>query len=360
MQAYAISRDDLSTLDILAVTDCYLVHDLDLTERSYVTTGRKIKQKRGDFLLLKDDGKIVHMGIIDSVENANGQNNHTIFMTEMENIFDRKIILQGEDTIKNKGIEDFLVDTINREFAASDDAMSNLDYIMATATTHTKAYASPETEDGGIYNLKTYIGNAREQYGIFLDFEFSRGKLWITANKKEQAVFKFDLGVSDVSKYEEVYSVDALAKLTAVWKIPDREEDGEIITGAAEVLHYYLRTDRTLTTNVDDPQRAAGSEDTIYIQCDTKEEALEQMQNQFAANAYEHSVTARIRSRSKIYPNDELYTGHRCEIKTRSRGVQNSIITTVTRRSNSAYTEVKFGKLPVTLTEKIKKGERKA
>jgi hypothetical protein len=275
---------------------------------------------------------------------------------EKESIFDQKIIVANDDLIAAVGIEDFIADTIKREFVASDDTFLNLDYIDIEVLTHTPVYAAVSTDTGGIYNFLTYLGNAREYYGIFLDFDFSGGRLKITISKKEQSTLRVDASVTDVTNYTEDYSVDALAKLTVIWKIPDTEDDdGNITVGDTTILHFYLLADRTITTDVDDPNRAKGKIDVIYCECEAEEEAIQTARNEFAGNAYEHSVTADILRTSRIYPADELYIGHTCQIKTKGYGVRKSFVSSVSYSQNSAFTSVKFGNMAITLIEKLRK-----
>lgn len=355
-QAYIVAKQDLTILDILSVSEYDIDLDSEFSGKSTVVTARVPTYEQGDYIFLKNSsGTTFYKGVIDTVDNTNGESKHTLNCLEIENFFDQKVIINGESLISSTGIEDFIALAINENFVSSDDTLLNLDYITVEVKTHTPVAASVDTDDGGIYNLLTYIGNAREYYGIFLDFEFTGKTLTITISKKDQETFKFDSTVSDVDDYDEVYSVDALAKLTAIWKIPDTEEDGVTTVGATTILKRYLKTNRTTTDDVDDPDRAVGSVDTIYIECETEEEALQEIANEFKGNAYDHSVTANVRRSSLIYPESAFYVGHECEIKTVSHGIKDSMITEVSYSNDSEYISVKFGNMAVTLIEKLRK-----
>lgn len=356
---YVISKQDLAILDVFTVTDYSISKNLDYSGKTTVTVGRTPFVEEGDFVFLKNEsGEIFYIGVTDTISNNSGSAQTTLNLLEKENIFDRKVILSGESVISSTGIEDFIANTIKSNFIASDDSFLNLTYIEVKATTHTKVYASVDN-DNGIFNLLTYMGNALEYYGIFVDFEFTGSALKITIYKKSQNLCKIDAGVSDVTNYVEDYNVDVLAKLTQVWKIPDTEENGVVTSvGATTIRSFYLLNDRTISTNVSDPNRAKGTIDVIYTECEEADEAYQTAINEFTNNSYDHSVTADIRRKSDLYPDDEFYVGHKCEIKTKAHGVRNSIVSEISYTMGSAYISVKFGNMAITLIEKLRK-ERK-
>lgn len=356
---YIISKADIKILDIKNVEDFSIALDSEYKGKSTVDLGEKPIVEDRDYLFLKHDtGEIFFTGIVESVSNTSGQNAHTLNVIEIENIFDRNIFIGSEEVKKTTGIEDFIKNEIEANFSKSNDALLNMNYLEIEVLTHTPVLSAIETNDG-IYNFMTFLGNAREYYGIFLDFQFSKGKLRISISKKEQALFKFDSSVSDVDNYLEDYSVDALAKLSVKWKIPDTEdENGNVTIGAITDLAFFLRNDRTITSDVEDPDRASGSIDCLYIEKETLEEVTEEVINKFKGNSYEHSVTADVRIGSNIYPPDQFYIGHECLIKTVSHGVKDSIITKIEYRRDNRYLSVKFGNMAVTLIEKLRKEKR--
>lgn len=357
---YVISKNDLSILDIFTAEDYEINLDKEYNGKSTVSLARTPKVDEGDFVFLRDStGKTFYTGVADIVSNDSGANLHTINLLEKETIFDRKIILSGANVIATTGIEDFIVNTIRSEFVASTDKLLNLGYITVKAITHTKVYASVDTDQGGIYNFKTYLGNARQYYGIFIDFKFTAGKLEITVEKKDQSLFKLDASVSDVTNYVEDYSVDALAKLSVIWKIPDETDNGVVTkVGATTILQFFLLSDRSITTDINNPERAKGTINVIYCECESRDEAVQSAVNEFKGNAYEHSVTADIRRSSNLYPEEEFYIGHTCEIKTKAYGVRESIISSISYKKDSSFISVKFGNMAVTLIEKLRKERR--
>ncbi|MFI3202414.1 MAG: hypothetical protein R3Y54_13005 [Eubacteriales bacterium] len=357
IQAYIISKTTLKILDVINVSDYSIEHDIDFDGVNIIKVMKKPETQGKDYILLKDTKEIIFQGIIDSVDNEKGYEEYSINAVELEKLFDRNIIITQEELLQ-EGVEDFIKNAIVSEFVESEDAFLNMEYIEVTCNTHTPIYATIET-DNGIYNLKTYMGNIKEYYGIFYHFTFAQNKLNITIEKKEQSTLLVDASVMDIVNYKEVYSVDALAKLKVLWKIPDTEEDEEIIVGESTILEYFLRTDQTVTLDRNDPQRALGTIETIYVEADAYEEVEEEAYNKFTANAYEHSVTAEVKNASSIYPNEELYVRHSCTIKTEYNEIKDSIITRVAKKKNSQYIEVKFGNMEITLIEKLRKDRKR-
>lgn len=353
---YIVSKATIEILDIKNVEDFSIAQDSEFQGKSTIDLAVNANVRDQDFVFLKrDTGEIFYVAIVDSVTNTSGQNAHTLNVIEIENLFNREIFIGSEDIKKTIGIEDFIKNEIEANFSKSDDALLNMDYIEVEVLTHTPVLSSIET-DNGIYNFMTFLGNAREYYGIFLDFSFGGGKLRISVSKREQALFKFDSSVSDVDNYLEDYSVDVLAKLSVKWKIPDTEdEEGNVTVGAVTDLAFFLKTDRTITSDINDPDRATGSIECFYVEKETLEEVMEEIVNKFKGNSYEHSVTADVRIGSNIYPEEQFYIGHECEIKTKSHGVKDSTITKIEYGMNSKYLSVKFGNMAVTLIEKLRK-----
>lgn len=349
--AYILSSFDLSVKDVFQFNDFDFKNDIDFAEKSTIGIGRKPIIDTGDFIVTK-----YFKGICLTCENISGNNYHTITLQQMENLFDFKVLLQNQSIISSTGLEDFIKNTIENEIISSDDTAFNRSYLTITCLTHTPLNIAVNNENG-IYNLKTFLGNAKQYYGIFLDFDFvddnGERSIIIKISNKTHSTLKIDTKISDIINYTEIYDVSVLAKLRVVWKIPDIVDDGLTTIGDTTILNYYLLNDRTITTNKNHPNRANGNADTIYIETETLEQAQQEAYNQFASNSYNHSVEADFYGNSNLFPRSELYVGHPCSIKT-ARGVQASIITYVGINSNSDLIHIKFGNLKVTLIEKLR------
>jgi hypothetical protein len=359
--AYIVNSFNLTIRDIFNVESYKVEGDIDFGGKSTVSVARKPILEEKDFVILKKNGESFFVGICESVDNNNGEDLHIINCIEKENIFDRKIIIDEYDEAfkSTVGVEDFIENCIIDNFIDSDDALLNLDYIEVKCLTHTPVVAAVPTEHG-IFNLKTYMANVMENYGVFYDFDFESEsrKLIINIEKKSQKDLKIDALSTDVNNYVENYEVDALSKLTVVWKQPDTTDDETgVVTkvGETTILNYYLRNDRSVTTDKDDPDRAKGSCDIEYLEAESSNEVAETVTNAFKSNSYNHSIELEVYGQSTIYPAHELYVGHECQIKTKAHGVKKSIITKINRSSDSDYISLKFGNMAVKLIEKLRK-----
>ena len=343
MLCYFISKKDFTILNCVEVESYSISHDLDCGGKSKIVIAENPNASDEDFVILKDRKNVKFKGIIESIDNTDGEKKFTISCLEMEQIFNRKILLSNDAIIREMGIEDFVQKTIKDYFADSGDAFSDMSYVRCIVLTHTKVSAKPTTEEG-IYNFKTYLGNIKEQYGIFLDFEFTKDNLIITIRKKQQENMQIDTMITDVVSCKETYKIKVLSKLIVVWVKPD--------TQAETVRFFYLHSDRSVSEK--DADRIDGTISTIRIEAETEEEMIQEARNEFKSNSYSHSIEAEILADSKLFPIDELYVGHEVMIKTAAAGIKESIISGISFSDSGNVISVKFGILKVTLTDKLK------
>lgn len=343
MLCYFISKKDFSILNCIEVNSYSISHDIDCGGKTKIVIAGDPKASDEDFVILKDGKKSIFQGVIENIDNVDGERKYTVSCLEIERAFDRKILLSGVEIIKETGIEDFIANAIQTYFAASGDSFIDMPYIRCFVLTHTKVNSKPAAEDG-IYNLKTYIGNAKQQYGIFLDFEFTKEYLNITIHKKSQTPMRIDTMITDVSSCKETYKIKALSKLSVLWHNPETQENA--------MRYFYLHSDRSVSEINKD--RIDGNISTIYIEAETEEEMIEEAKKEFKSNSYSHSIEAGILSTSKLYPTDELYVGHEVMIKTAAAGIQGSIISEISFSDAENVVFVKFGILKVKLTDKLK------
>lgn len=343
MLCYFLSKKDLSVLNIVEVNSHSVAHDLDCGGKTKIVIARNPEAADEDFVILKDGKTAKFTGIIENIDNADGERKYTVSCLEIERIFDRKIILSDVDMIKTTGIEDFVAKTIRSYFSASGDSFIDMPYIQCEVLTHTKNNSKPDAEDG-IYNFKTYIGNIKEKYGIFLDFEFTKTNLIIKIHKKVQSPLQIDTITTDIVHCKETYKIQVLAKLCVKWL--------NTTTGKESLRYFFLHSDRSVSEV--DADRIRGTVSTVYIEAETEEEMIEEARNEFKSNSYSHSIEADILEGSKLYPASELYVGHEVTIKTAAAGVKESIISGISFSDGSGVIRVKFGILKVTLTDKLK------
>lgn len=344
MIASIISRYTLTLLDTVTVSNYEISLSGDFDGTSLIVLHRKPAAEEDDFILLYDDG-LVFQGIIKNIENEKGQNAYTVSAFELQKLFDRKVILSNESLLST-GIEDFIADQITGNFISSDDDLLNIGYLTVTAKTHTPVAAKPQNDEG-IYNLCTYMGNALTNYGIFTNFEFTAGSLNVVIENKVQSELKIDTSLANIVNLVEVFEAKALAKLTVLWN------NGTSITPK----QFFLKTDRTITDDITDPDRAKGSVDVIISVAETEAEMRQEAIDQFKANSYQHKITFDVIP-SRLVSKADLYVGHQLTVKTGS-GVKDSIITGISHSNGQTAISVTLGQLAVTLVEKLKGVEAK-
>lgn len=342
MLCYFISKKDFSILNCVEINSYSVSHNLDLGGKTKIIIAANPNASKEDFVLLRDGKTTVFQGVVESIDNYQGEKKHSVSCLEKERIFDRKIFLSDTDIIKTKGIEDFVIETIKKYFSSTGDSFIDMPYVECAALTHTKVNAKPDSEDG-VYNFKTYLGNIKEQYGIFLDFEFTKTKLNISVYKKEQAEMQIDTTITDVDSCKETYEIKALSKLNVLWE--------NLTTQEKTMRQFYLHSNRTISEI--DADRVEGTVSSLFVAMETEEEMIQAVYNEFKSNSYSHLIEADIFANSKLYPLNELYVGHEVKIKT-SAGIKESIISGISFTDDSNSVSVKFGNLKVSLTDKLK------
>lgn len=347
--AYILACEDLTLKDVLPFEEYEFVTDIDFSKKSQIVVTRQPQIANDDFVICKDGNSTVFVGLCTDYSSEQDKKGYTINLEQQERLFDRQIFLTNE-ALKSTGIEDFIANQITTNWISSGDALTDIMYMTATARTHTPvaaAVASIVNVENGIYNFKTFLGNAKELYQVYLDYEFDyiQKKLNIAVSVKEESTLIFDATVTDVANYEETYDVDVLSKLAVHWR-QDENTDSYIT--------YYLRSDRTITTDVNDPLRVYGISKCIYIETETEADMRAQAFNEFASNSYNHKIELSIKRDSRIYNTAAYHVGRLCRFKTKS-GTRQSIITALTVASDSNLVEMTFGKLKVTLIEKLRR-----
>lgn len=340
---YFLSKKDYSVLNCVVVAAYDVSHNLDCGGKTKIKIAGNPNASDEDFVFLKDGKETKFKGIIENIENEDGGAEYSVSCLEIERCFDRQIVLSNTDIIKNAGIEDFIAKTIETYFSASGDAFIDMSYIKCKVLTHTKINSKPSAEDG-IYNFKTYIGNIKQQYGIYLDFEFTKENLIVSIYKKDQSVMQIDTTSTDIVNCNEIYKVKVLSKLNVIWF--------NEVTQTKTMRYFYLHSDRSVSEV--DKDRIDGTISTIYIEAETEAEMIQEAKNEFKSNSYSHSIEADIFATSKIYPIDQLYVGHEVMIKTAAAGIQKSIISEISFNDAADLISVKFGILKVKLTDKLK------
>lgn len=162
--------------------------------------------------------------------------------------------------------------------------------------------------------------------------------LRIDIENKQETTKLIDTTLPEVTDYNKVYEEDVTAKVTAYI----RENNTE--------YNLYLKTDRTTTTNKNDPDRASGKIEVISV--DTVENAPEEALNVMKGNNYKHLVEFKIAKTSKLMDITELHIGRPIRIKT-DDDIYDSYISAITL-SDENFVYFKSGSLRITLLDKLK------
>lgn len=354
MLAYILSNKNLAVKDILEFNEYEFKEDIEYSDKSFITVAKKPVIANDDFVFCKDENDTMFMGICETFESKSEHMEYSISLLQKENLFDRDIFVEREELIFNVGIEDFIVNAIRNNFISSGDVLMDKVYLSVRAGTHTPVAAKVDAEEG-VYNLKTYLGNAKQYYGIFLEFDVVDKQLRILVHKREEKTVQLDTGVSDIAEYKETYSVSVLARLLVKWKIPDTEdEQGNPVIGAETNRKFFLLTNRTITENINHEERADGISKSVYIEAETEEEMLQRVYDEFSSNEYSHKVSLKLNRSSRLYPEQEFFVGRKCTLKTKS-GIRTSFISKKEVSSQEIMASLTFGNLKVTLIEKLRR-----
>lgn len=117
--------------------------------------------------------------------------------------------------------------------------------------------------------------------------------LRIDIENKQETTELIDTTLPEVTDYNKIYEEDVTAKV----QVYIREDESE--------YNLYLKTDRTTTTNKDDPDRASGKIEVISV--DTADKAEEEALNVMKGNNYKHLVEFKIAKTSKLMDITKLH-----------------------------------------------------
>lgn len=117
--------------------------------------------------------------------------------------------------------------------------------------------------------------------------------LRIDIENKQETTKLIDTTLPEVTDYNKIYEADVTAKV----QVYIREDGSE--------YNLYLKTDRTTTTNKDDPDRASGKIEVISVE--TADKAPEEALNVMKGNNYKHLVEFKIAKTSKLMDITKLH-----------------------------------------------------
>lgn len=269
MELYVLSKQDLSIQSICKIADYEINLDEETNAKSTFTLMKAEGLKKDNFIVLNGLYR-QFLFIIDDVETEKGSDAVNVTALDISNIFDRKVIEKNTNIMTTNSIEQFIANTISSNFVNSDDNILNIDYIDIYWHTNTQGSVATNAENG-LYNFHTFLTNCRQYKNIYTEFKIEidtsskQSKLRIDISHKEETAQLIDTTLPEVTDYNKIYENDVTAKVT----VYVREDESE--------YNLYLKTDKTTTTNKNDPNRANGKIEVISV--DTADRAPEEALN---------------------------------------------------------------------------------
>ena len=333
---------DFTVKDIVEIANYEINIDEETNANTILNVLKKTTAKAKDIIVIKKNNEVIYWGIIDNIQNIDGQALYEYTVKYITNLFNQNIILENEDLIKTTGIEDFLWNAINKNFIFNSDSFINLSYLRVFIKTHTKKQTSVTNVENGIYNLHTYMTNCTQKYDIVYSFQIIDKRLIMTIEVKEANKELIDVNAQPISNYLEVFETDIVSKVTVLYdKVNGAEQKGQYA--------LYLLNDRTTTTDMNNTNRAEGKVETLYTE--NYEDAQQTALDKIKANSYNHNITF-------SYYNRFIPVGTPIAIKTKESLILNTYISAI-KVTKSKFYEYTCGNIRVNFIDKLLKERSK-
>ena len=130
---------DFAVKDAVEIAEAEIIEDEETNSPSNVSVMKSSGAESGDIVAIKRNGEIVYWGIIDEVQNENGENKLIYKLRYITNMFDQKVWLNqvNPNLIKTTGLEDYIAGQINANFVNNSDTFVNKTYLQVNIITHT-------------------------------------------------------------------------------------------------------------------------------------------------------------------------------------------------------------------------------
>ena len=338
---YFLDKTDLEIKNVIEFENYEYVIDEETNQKTIFNVMKKVNAENGDIVVLQRRGKIDYSGIIEDFENADGELKREITIKYISNLFDRKVILNNENLIKEVGIEDFIAKEIYNNFTNSEDELLNYKWLDVEVKTHTKIQKSVDNENG-IYNFHTFITNCTQNYNIILDFTYDQGRIKLTIYKQDAETQLIDTTIPDISNYIEKFETSVTAKV--------------IVKTDTDIQIWYLLSDRTTTQNKDDKNRATGKVETVYTA--KSEDARQTALDKFKSNTYNHYISFKINRNSKLFDVENMKIGTPLSVRTNNNIILDTYVSAI-KDNGSNFIEITCGNMRVNFIDKILKERNK-
>lgn len=333
--AWIFDHKDFTVKDIVEIVDYEINIDEETNANTIINILKRTTAKSRDIVAIKKNNIVVYWGIIENIQNTDGEALYEYTLKYITNLFNQDIILQNEDLIKTTGIEDFIADAITNNFISNSDTFVNLKYLQLNVKTHTKKQTKVTNVENDIYNLHTWITNCTQSYDIVYSFSIVNKKLVVTIESKEMKKQLIDVLAQPISNYVEVFETDIVSKVVVLTK--------------TNTYTLYLLNDRTTTTDKTNVNRADGRIETIYTE--EYEDAPQAALDEIKANSYNHNITF-------SYFNRFIPVGTPIAIKTKESLIFNTYISAVKIKQNKFY-EYTCGNIRINFIDKLLKERKK-
>ena len=329
---------DFHVKDIVEIADYELNIDEETNANSTINVLKKTTAKSRDIVAVKKNNEVVYWGVIEEIQNEDGQLLCKYITKYITNLFDRNIQLRNENIIRTTGVEDFIGDTIDDEYISNSDTFINLPWLELSILSHTPKQTSVSNVENGIYNLHTWLTNCTQNYNIIYTFEIVNKKLVMSIKNMVYDKELIDTLAQSISQYTEVFQTDVVAKVIVLYNKKNEVENPGTYT-------LYLKNDRTTTTNQNDPNRADGRINTIYTE--NYEDANQEALNVMKSNTYNHNITFNFYDKY-------IKIGTPIAIKTRDSIIYDTYISSIKITKNLFY-EYICGNIRIKFIDKLLK-----
>lgn len=339
---YFLDQENLDIKDVIEFENYEYNIDEETNAKTTFNIYRRNNVRNGDIVVLKRKDTIDYIGIVEDATNEDGRNSQLTTLKYITNLFDRKILLTNENIMHETGVEDFIVQTIEDYFTNSDDTLLNINWLQVEALSHTPIQKAIDN-DNGIYNFHTFITNCSQNYNIVYNWILLPNyTLKLQVYQKEQSGVLIDTTTTDISNYTEVYETTVTAKVT--------------VKTQNNLYNWYLKTDRTITDNVNDPDRATGKIEVVYTEND--DDAYQTALDVFKGNSYKHYIGFKIRRSSKLFEVDELKIGMPLSVRTDNNIILDTYVSAI-RDNGGEFIDITCGNMRINFIDKLKQERNK-
>ena len=180
-----------------------------------------------------------------------------------------------------------------------------------------------------------------QKYDIVYNFFIKDKKLNMTIENKTFAKELIDTKAQAISQYTEVFETDVVSKVIVLYnKVNGIENPG--------AYTLYLLNNRTTTTDMTNPNRAAGKVETVYTENyeDANQLALDTMKS----NSYNHNITFNMYKKL-------IKVGTPIAIKTKESIIYDSYISSI-KITPKDFIEYICGNIRINFIDKLLKERR--